>query len=322
MKKTFIAIITATLCLGGLASLQWYRMQSQLTAANLDSQTLTEEEQRLIQEQEELHRNRLQFWQTMPVFGFENLVADWTFLNFLNYFGDNQARQTTGYTATPDFFGVIVQRDPYFRLSYRFLSSAVTLFAAQPTETVSLLDQGLSYMTPTFPEDSFWLWRYKAVDQLLFLNDTAAAIQSYETSAEWAAASPIPDAERYVTSAQRTAEFLRQDPESRQVKANSWIMVWANAINESVRQHAQEQIEALGYEVIREGASIRLEDRNASSEPEAAPSPTQESEATPAPEATNPSGEGDPSPSTSEGTDTLPVEDDEPAQLEEDTSTP
>ena len=320
MKKTFAAVITTLVCLSGLASLQWRRMNAQLAASASDSQPITEAEIQLLEQEEVLQRNRLQFWQTMPVFGFDNLLADWTFLNFLQYFGNGQARRSVGYTVAPEFFAVIVQRDPYFRLSYRFLSSAVTLFAAQPAETVSLLEQGLSHMTPTFPEDAFWLWRYKGVDQFLFLDDTTSAIQSFETSAEWAAESPIPDADRYVSSASRIANFLRQDPNSRQVEANSWIMVWANAINENVREYAQSQIEALGYNVIREGGSIRLEDQNTPQAPETVPSQNQENGGGSAQEAPVPPLEEEDLSPTQENT--LPAGDGEPAQQEEDVSVP
>ncbi len=40
----------------------------------------------------------------LPSFGFDNLVADWAFLQFLQFFGDSAARQVTGYDDVPAFF--------------------------------------------------------------------------------------------------------------------------------------------------------------------------------------------------------------------------
>jgi hypothetical protein len=40
---------------------------------------------------------RLKMLKTIPSFGFDNLIADWTFLKFLQYFGDDEARDVTGY---------------------------------------------------------------------------------------------------------------------------------------------------------------------------------------------------------------------------------
>ena len=259
MNKTLKALAVAAVCISGLAALQLPRLRSQLTQSAIDSETL--------QTKEALQRDRLILWQTMPSFGFDNLIADWTFLNFLQYFGNTESRQVVGYTALPEFFQVIVQRDPYFRLSYQFLSSSVTLFAGQPEETINLLEQGLSHMTPTFPEDSYWLWRYKAVDELLFLGDTAAAIDSFEQAVIWASQSPAPEADRSAATAQRIVDFLRQDPDSRQVRASSWMMIWSNAINEGVRQYAEEQLEALGYRVRREENRLQLEDTLPDSKP-------------------------------------------------------
>lgn len=307
MKKTLSAIVIAVACMGGLTALQWPHLRSNLQATASEAQDITEAERQVMQTEEALRRDRLQLWQNVPVFGFDNLAANWTFLNFLQYFGNTEERQTIGYAATPDFFDVIIHRDPYFRLSYRFLSSAVTLFAGQPTETVRLLEQGLTHLTPSFPEDSFWLWRYKAVDELLFLGDAEAAIQSLDNAAEWASQSPSEDAENSALRASRTATFLRQNPDSRQVQANSWVMVWANAINENVRQYAEGQIEALGYQVLRDGGSIQIEDQNPPQPPvEEAIDPDETEDS--ATEQENPS---PPQPET-----------DEPTQLEADSPTP
>ena len=57
---------------------------------------------------------RLQMAQQVPSFGFDNLIADWYFLGFLQYFGDQEIRQETGYQVSPDFFRIILDRDPRF----------------------------------------------------------------------------------------------------------------------------------------------------------------------------------------------------------------
>jgi hypothetical protein len=265
MKQALGSVLAAVVCVSGLAALQWPRLRSQLREPDVSPESL--------QAQEVLQRDRLRILKTLPTLGFDNLIADWAFLNFLQYFGNTEARQVTGYQVTPEFFSVIVRRDPFFRLAYRYLSSTVTLFAGQPAQTVSLLEQGLSHMSPQFPPDSFWLWRLKAVDELLFLGDTDAAIESFEQNAAWAAQSPVPEAADHAASAQRIADFLRQDPANRQVRANSWLMVWSNSINEEVRQYAEQQIEALGFRTIREGNSLRIEDPEAT--PQADPNSLQ-----------------------------------------------
>jgi hypothetical protein len=70
----------------------------------------------------------LQLLSKLPTFGFDNLVSDWSFLNFLQYFGDDQARPQTKYRITPDFFRVIVDRDPRFLAIYPYLCQCLALW--------------------------------------------------------------------------------------------------------------------------------------------------------------------------------------------------
>lgn len=250
-KRSLWALIGVIGWAGVLFALQLPRLKQQLAK----NEPINPQR---IQAVEVLQRDRLNFRRIMPAFGYDNLVSSWTFLGFLHYFGNSPVRQVAGYSVVPEFFEVIVHRDPYFRLPYQFLSSSVTLFAGQPAETVRLLDKGLSQMNPQLPPDSFWLWRYKAVDELLFLGDNASAIQSLEQAAAWASRSPAPDAERSVQAALRIADFLRQDPDSREVRANSWRLIWYNALTEEVRQHAEAQIEALGYRTTRDDDTLNI----------------------------------------------------------------
>ena len=313
MKKALTALITAAICTSGLVLLQLPRLQSHPAQTELSSDNSSPLEddpetiKAIAEQAEALQLDRLKIWHGLPNLGFDNLVADWAFLGFLQYFGNAEERNLTGYAASPEFFQVIIEHDPYFRLPYRFLSSSVTLFAGQPQETIRLLEQGLAKVKPTFPADSFWLWRYKAVDELLFLGDIQAAINSFEKSAEWAAQSPAKDADRYVTTAQRSANFLRQNPDSREVQANSWMMIWANAINENVRQFVESQIEALGYQVSREGSSLQLQDRLPPAEEEASSTPSPTS-------ASDPIDEGIPSPIPA---DTSPLPPTDPSAIDE-----
>ncbi|UJB70455.1 hypothetical protein HRE53_04950 [Acaryochloris sp. 'Moss Beach'] len=60
----------------------------------------------------------------LPNFGFDNLIADWSFLRFLQYFGESDARQQIGYALTPKYFEVFVSRNPQFIQPYKFMSPA------------------------------------------------------------------------------------------------------------------------------------------------------------------------------------------------------
>lgn len=198
--------------------------------------------------QENSEKLRLNLLEKIPVFGFTNLVADWTYLNFIQYFGDTTARQLTGYSLSPEYFAVIVQHNPRLVDAYFYLSPATSLFAGRPDRSVALIAQGLQSITPTIDHTAYLLWFYKGADELLFLGDDRAARHSYEMAAEWAstfANNPI-----VAARARETAQFLTKNPKSLQARIGAWTMILNNARDDATRQIAILNIEKLGGEVM------------------------------------------------------------------------
>lgn len=224
--------------------------------ANLQDNSVTDQS---LEQQDQATAATLALAQKMLTFGFDNLVADWFFLRFLQYFGDDEARAITGYKLSPEFFRVIIPNDPYFRLYYVFLSGSTSNFAAMPDDSVAIITQGLERFTPEFPNDGFYVWRYRGVDELLYLGDGEAAQKSYQASADWARQSSHPDAPFIAENSQRTADFLAKNPLSKQAQVNAWASVLANAFDDATRQKAIDRIEALGGSVlVSETGEMRL----------------------------------------------------------------
>ncbi|TVQ13507.1 MAG: hypothetical protein EA368_02125 [Leptolyngbya sp. DLM2.Bin27] len=232
-----------------------FMQQQRLNA--LQEQRISDQD--LVRQSEVVAAN-LAIAQNMPTLGFNNLIADWFFLRFLQYLGDAEAREKTDYSLSPDFFRVIIPNDPYYRMFYFFMSVSTSTLAAQPEASVELMAQGLSYLGPTTPDDSFYIWRYRGIDELLFLGDGVAAQQSFQTAADWARQSPHPDAEIWGPASQRTADFLAANPDSKTAQINSWANVLVNAFDEGTRQTAIERIEALGGTVtISEDGAVNIQ---------------------------------------------------------------
>lgn len=193
---------------------------------------------------------RLNLLQKTPAFGFDNLLADWVFLNFVMYFGDDEARLQTGYALSPEYFKIIVDRDPRFLGAYIGLSTSISMYAGMPEKSVDLMEMGLKSMSPQTPPKSYYVWRYKGIDELLFLGDNQAARKSFEKSAEWA--SPYSDEESNNVAAfsRKTAEFLSRNPNSKFAQFNAWAMVLTNTTDKLARKLAISRIEALGGKVV------------------------------------------------------------------------
>jgi len=193
---------------------------------------------------------RLNFLKKMPSFGYDNFIADLVYINFLQYFGDDDVRGRTGYSLSPEYFEVILERDPRFLKAYLSLSMSTSMYAAMPERAIALTDKGLKALSPWVPEKSYYVWRYKGIDELLFLGNAQAAQQSFAKSANWASNFSDAESQLIATNSQRTAEFLKRNPNSKYAQISSWAMVFNNQVDERARKRAISEIEALGGKVI------------------------------------------------------------------------
>ena len=193
---------------------------------------------------------RLRLLKKMPSFGYKNLIADWVYLEFLQYFGDDEIRETTGYSLSPEYFEVILGNDPRFLTAYVGLSTSTSMYAAMPEKSVALMEKSLKALSPWTPEKSYYVWRYKGIDELLFLGNSSAARQSFEAAANWANNYSDEESKQVVNISQKTAEFLSQNPDSKHAQIAAWAMVLNNHVDEKTRKRAIGQIQTLGGEVI------------------------------------------------------------------------
>lgn len=243
LGQSLIASVVALLCIVAIGGLQI----PQLNALKNRSQTTSPE---TFRQQAELEQFRLNLLKQLPAFGFDNLLAGWVLLNFLQYFGDQPARDVTGYQLSPDYFEIIVNHDPRFLEMYNFLSTSVSLYAAMPERSVALLEKGLQSLSPTVPPQSYYVWRQKGIDELIFLGNAQAAQQSFEKAAEWASIYPDPESQRVAALSKSTAEFLARNPDSKLAQVSAWAMVLSSVNDERTRKFAISRIESLGGNVV------------------------------------------------------------------------
>lgn len=242
LVKIIVNSSLITACLAGVLLFQFAKLNSTTDSINPSQAAL----ERAV----EAEKTRLNLLKQSTTLGFSNLVADWAFLGFVQYFGDSPAREKTGYSLNPDFFEVIVNSDPRFVRAYLALSPATSIYAGRPDRTVALMNQGLKSISANTSPDSYYVWLYKGVDELLFLGDTEAAQHSYEMAAQWANTYSDPASKQVVTSARRTARYLASNPDSKQARLSAWILILSNAMDNRVRQLAIRQIQALGGRVL------------------------------------------------------------------------
>jgi hypothetical protein len=245
LSQTLTTSIVAVLCVLAVGMLQVPQLND-LTSGTKDA---TPE---ALQREVNSENLRLNLLGQTPAFGFDNLLADWVFLNFLQYFGDDDARLQTGYALSPEYFKIIITRDPRFLATYIPLSTSISLYAAKPEQSVALMEQGLKSMSPKSPPKSYYVWRQKGIDELLFLGNAQAARQSFEKAAEWASIYPDSESQNVAAFSHHTAAFLARNPLSKSAQVGAWTMILNNLTlkDERTRQIVIARIEALGGQLI------------------------------------------------------------------------
>ena len=213
------------------------------------------------QQAEQQEAVRLKMLRQTPTFGFDNLVADWTFLNFLQYYGDTPVRDKTGYSLSPQYFDIITKRDPRFVDAYLFLSGTLSYQLGQPELAIKMMDRGTAALSPAVSPKAFQVWRFKGLDQLLLLGDVPGSVKSHEMAAKWVEGTP--DRE-LAPLFQQIAAFLRKDPDSVPVRLQAWSTIYAQAAqvqDKQTQERAKQEIKKLGWELQDNGGKIRVVER-------------------------------------------------------------
>lgn len=198
--------LTPLFCFAGILLLQNIYL-NKITSKDKTEVDYTQEEQSI--------KVVLDLQKNLHSFGFDNLLANWNFLNFIQYNGDTEARDKIGYSLTPDFFETIVDRDPRFVQAYLILSTANSIYAARPDKTVPLLNRVIQSISPETSTLAPYVWIYKGVDEILFLGDIKAAQNSYDTASKWFG---IQGNEYMSVQTRETAKFLATNPDAKKHK--------------------------------------------------------------------------------------------------------
>ena len=192
-------------------------------------------------EQIELARINLKTQQLVPTFGFKNIRADLTYLQFVQYLGNETARKQTGYTLVPSYFETVVQYDPNFTQANLSLSVANSMYAGQPEKTVMIMEKILASSSPDL-DDSYLIWFAKGLDELLFLGDNQAALNSYKNSAKSAINQDNNNLHQITKINQRKIDFLATNPDTTAAQITAWKTVLPHVIDPHNHQRISDRI--------------------------------------------------------------------------------
>ena len=228
----------------------------------LSGQTL-EETRKAVRDEEA----RLKLIRQLPPrgFGFNNMIANFAFLQFLQYFGDDVSRNSlqTGYGLSPLYFENIIDRDPRFISSYIYMSASVSMFAGVPSKAIEIYNKGLKSLDPDQQPNAYFIWRYKAVDQLLFLGDAKGAKFSYLQAAEWADRARLSgksldgDHQLVAEMSRQSAKWLEEEQDLTKAQIGAWSLVLQNATDKKTVEIIAQELDKLGMKIeIKNGVQV------------------------------------------------------------------
>jgi len=95
-REAITTPLVVCLCITSISLMQIPKLQKLLTSQQSISVETLEKDLK----KESLRLNLLQ---NVPSFSYKNLIADWVYIDFLQFFGDDEARDRTGYRLSPEY---------------------------------------------------------------------------------------------------------------------------------------------------------------------------------------------------------------------------
>jgi tetratricopeptide (TPR) repeat protein len=170
-------------------------------------------------------------------FGLRNLLADWYWLQFVQYFGDIAAREKTNYHYSAAYLELITALDPQFIGAYSAASYAVAEAQQNPDRALQLMRQGIARNQGRHVPLMWSLYQRAAGVAFLYKNDYGLAAQYFE------AALKEPGAPR-VLQAFAAAFYRANNDWERAIPL--WIDVYLSSPVPQNRKNAKNQLLKMG----------------------------------------------------------------------------
>jgi hypothetical protein len=177
----------------------------------------------------------------LPNFGNRNLVADFLWLRFSQYFGDTQARAKSGYGLSYKYLETITGKDLHFANAYRIANLAVAYKMGRTDLAEALLIKGIR-ANP----DAYLLWQARGFLHFLYTGDITKAIYCFRKNAGLAVAVDGNRQQRWGNYWFAMARYLEVSKSNVWTRRQIWLEVYANASDASTKVLALAQLDKLG----------------------------------------------------------------------------
>ncbi len=179
--------------------------------------------------------------------GYDQLLADFYWLAFVNYVGDDSARTIDHYAMADKYLDLVTGLDPRFVQPYWFCAFTVGAEQKRPLRANEIIKRGIRAN-----QNNWYLPYIAGVNLYLFAHDEVGAAKYYQ------AASKFPDAPRWLA---RQAGILAARIPSSIKEINTWDAIYRTEKAPLIRTRAKERLISLWTRVYTESPSGEIRSR-------------------------------------------------------------
>lgn len=179
--------------------------------------------------------------------GFDQLLADFYWLCFVQYMGDTEARKIDHYADAEKYADIVASLDPKFLKVYYFSAFIIGSEQHRPDLAAEIIDRGIAAN-----QDNWYLPFIAGINQYLYAHDEVRAAKYYRMAAKF------PDAPKWLG---RQAEILEAKIPSLIKETNVWDSIYRSSSDSVVRERARAKLATLWLTVYKTSPSPEIRKR-------------------------------------------------------------
>jgi tetratricopeptide (TPR) repeat protein len=187
----------------------------------------------------------------LPAFGNRNLIGDFLWLRFAQYFGDTQARAKSGYSLNYRYLKTITDRNPHFENAYRIVNLAVAYRMGRTDLADALLVSGIQ-ANP----NGYLIWQTRGFLHFLYTGNTAFAVYCFRRNAGLAVAVGGNSQQHWGNYWFAMSKYLEVSKSNAWTRRQIWAEVYANSSDSSTQALALNQLGKLGVFLSKDGRMV------------------------------------------------------------------
>ncbi len=179
--------------------------------------------------------------------GFDQFLADFYWLQFVQYLGDSEQRAKDNYADAERYVDLIASLDPKFINAYYFAAFIIGSEQHSPNLAAQIIDRGIEAN-----QDSWYLPFIAGINQYLYAHDEVKAAKYYRMAAKF------PEAPKWLG---RQAEILEAKIPSTIKEINVWDSIYNSSTDSVIKERARKKLASLWLKVYKTSPAKEIKKR-------------------------------------------------------------